>query len=107
MKFIFIKFVRFYQLFISPILPASCRHYPSCSEYSLWQFKHNSFFGAFFATILRILKCNQFFKGGIDYPIVKANFSPISVFSKTSVKKPNFWLIPNGKNRYFVVKSII
>ena len=27
--------VRFYQRFISPLLPRSCRYYPSCSAYAV------------------------------------------------------------------------
>ena len=27
--------VRGYQLFLSPVLPPSCRHLPTCSEYAL------------------------------------------------------------------------
>jgi putative membrane protein insertion efficiency factor len=26
--------IRFYQRFISPALPPSCRYYPTCSEYT-------------------------------------------------------------------------
>ncbi|HOI83489.1 MAG TPA: membrane protein insertion efficiency factor YidD, partial [Campylobacterales bacterium] len=33
-----IAFVHFYQKFLSPITVGSCRYYPSCSEYAIWQF---------------------------------------------------------------------
>ena len=35
MAWLFIGLIRFYQLAISPILPASCRYTPTCSQYSL------------------------------------------------------------------------
>ena len=31
--------VRFYQRFISPALPASCRYYPTCSAYAVTALK--------------------------------------------------------------------
>ncbi|ELD9072359.1 membrane protein insertion efficiency factor YidD, partial [Campylobacter jejuni] len=73
-----LKILRFYQKFLSPLKPATCRYYPSCSEYALWQFQKKNFFLAFFSTFFRILRCNPFFKGGFDYPRVSKNFYPIN-----------------------------
>ena len=73
MKNFFLAPIKGYQ-YISKMLPASCRYYPSCSEYAKWQFEFNAPQKAFAATSLRILRCNQFFKGGIDYPLV--DFKP-------------------------------
>ncbi|EAL5879776.1 membrane protein insertion efficiency factor YidD, partial [Campylobacter jejuni] len=53
-----LKILRFYQKFLSPLKPATCRYYPSCSEYALWQFQKKNFFLAFFSTFFRILRCN-------------------------------------------------
>ncbi len=65
--------IKAYQ-YISRMLPASCRYYPTCSEYAKWQFEFNPPHKAMLASGLRILKCNQLFEGGIDYPIVE--FTP-------------------------------
>ncbi len=35
MKQIFIGIIRFYQKFISPMTPPTCRFYPTCSHYGL------------------------------------------------------------------------
>ena len=35
MKKILILLIRFYQKFISPMFPAKCRLYPTCSQYTL------------------------------------------------------------------------
>ena len=35
MRSVLIAFVRGYQLAISPLLPASCRYFPSCSAYAI------------------------------------------------------------------------
>ncbi|MGE9516428.1 MAG: membrane protein insertion efficiency factor YidD [Solitalea-like symbiont of Tyrophagus putrescentiae] len=65
-KFILIKFIRLYQIIISPLLPISCRFYPSCSEYAkLAIIKHGIIKGCYLA-LVRLLKCNSLFKGGID-----------------------------------------
>lgn len=34
-SWLMIKFVRLYQLVISPILPNSCRYTPTCSQYMI------------------------------------------------------------------------
>ena len=67
MKYIFIFLVRIYQKYISPIKPPSCRFYPTCSSYSIDAFKKHGFIKGFYLTLNRILRCNPFNKGGIDY----------------------------------------
>jgi uncharacterized protein len=58
--------VRGYQVSISPLLPASCRYYPSCSEYAIEALeRHGSLRGSWLAA-RRILRCNPFTAGGFD-----------------------------------------
>ncbi|MHB8056578.1 MAG: membrane protein insertion efficiency factor YidD [Desulfuromonadaceae bacterium] len=58
--------IRFYQKVISPLLPQTCRFYPSCSEYSrLSLIRHGVARGAFL-TLVRICKCHPFHPGGHD-----------------------------------------
>jgi len=45
-----------------------CRFYPSCSNYLLLAVEKYGFLKGAFKGILRILRCNPFFKGGIDFP---------------------------------------
>ncbi|PAF48018.1 membrane protein insertion efficiency factor YidD [Helicobacter sp. 12S02634-8] len=101
------KLVILYQKLISPFLPSSCRYYPSCSEYALWSLQFNQPLRAFYQIFSRILRCNQFFKGGIDYPIghrvLEKNFS--------TPKKITFWLIPLAacqcpKTKFYIIKSL-
>jgi len=69
-KYLLIILVKLYKLFISPLFPPSCRHYPTCSQYAIEALeKHGLFKGSYLAAI-RILKCNPFFKGGFD-PVPK------------------------------------
>jgi putative membrane protein insertion efficiency factor len=63
---IIIFFIRIYKRFISPILPDSCRFYPSCSQYAIEAIeKHGAIKGGMLTTY-RILRCNPFNKGGYD-----------------------------------------
>lgn len=58
--------VRFYQLAVSPYLHPSCRHIPTCSNYTIEALKmHGPIKGSWFA-IRRILKCNPWGTSGFD-----------------------------------------
>ncbi|HNV43167.1 MAG: membrane protein insertion efficiency factor YidD [Spirochaetes bacterium] len=65
-SFLAICIIRLYKLFISPLLPPSCRFTPTCSSYALQAYKKYNFFKASFLTIKRILRCHPFSKGGYD-----------------------------------------
>lgn len=65
-KKILIGFVQFYQKFISPMFPPSCRYTPTCSSYMIQSIER---FGAIKGTgmgVWRILRCHPFVKGGYD-----------------------------------------
>ncbi|MDD5750092.1 MAG: membrane protein insertion efficiency factor YidD [Candidatus Pacebacteria bacterium] len=65
---IILKIIRAYQLFLSPFFGGHCRFYPSCSEYCHSAVeKHGALRGLALAG-RRIMKCNPFSPGGIDYP---------------------------------------
>ncbi|MDE5764710.1 MAG: membrane protein insertion efficiency factor YidD [Ruminococcus sp.] len=67
MKFMLIALIKFYRKFLSPLSPPRCKYYPTCSCYALDAVKK---FGAFRGTALavwRILRCNPWSLGGIDY----------------------------------------
>lgn len=66
MKYIFIYLIKIYQKLISPLLPKTCRFYPTCSEYSLQAFKKYGAIKGLYLSIKRILKCHPFHKGGYD-----------------------------------------
>ena len=62
----FLGIIYFYRYCISPLTPASCRHVPTCSEYSIQAIKiHGPFRGAWLA-IKRIVKCNPWGTSGFD-----------------------------------------
>jgi len=96
-----VKLIEFYRYFISPMLGSNCRYHPTCSEYAIQEFETENFFKATVKTVLRILRCNQLFKGGIDYPVVTKKFSVL----KGKKLKVKYWLIPKGKDKYIVIKA--
>lgn len=58
--------IRFYQLAISPMSPAACRYYPSCSNYAIEAIdKYGALKGGWLA-VRRILRCHPFRPGGFD-----------------------------------------
>ncbi|CAB4867048.1 unannotated protein [freshwater metagenome] len=75
--------ISFYQRFISPAFPATCRYYPSCSAYAIKAIEvHGPFIGLYLG-VRRLLRCHPFTPGGIDqvppagqWASVKAPFDP-------------------------------
>jgi putative membrane protein insertion efficiency factor len=68
-KKIKIIIITFFIIFIKNILiipNASCKFYPSCSNYSKEAFEKYNIFYALLLTIRRLLKCNPFSFGGFD-----------------------------------------
>ena len=55
-----------YQRFISPFLPASCRYYPSCSEYARQAVSKYGLLKGGWMGLTRLLRCHPFHVGGFD-----------------------------------------
>ena len=66
LTFPFILLIRIYQLFISPLLPSSCRFQPTCSQYAKVALeRHGLFYGGWLA-IKRIFSCHPWGGSGYD-----------------------------------------
>lgn len=57
--------VRFYQKFISPAFPPSCRYKPTCSAYMIEAIEKHGAKGVLMG-IARILRCHPLVEGGDD-----------------------------------------
>ena len=65
-KYVFQKLIKLYQFLIRPILPKTCRFYPSCSEYCHQAITHHGPFKGVWLGFLRIIRCHPFNPGGVD-----------------------------------------
>lgn len=66
--------VRAYQLFLSPLLPRTCRFYPSCSEYMIQAITEYGAWRGLGKGLWRLLRCQPFAKGGHDPVTPKGEF---------------------------------
>jgi len=66
MKRIVLALIRFYRVFISPILGRNCRFYPTCSDYTYQAIEKYGLFKGILLGARRILRCNPFNPGGYD-----------------------------------------
>lgn len=65
-KAVFLLLIRGYQLFLSPMLGASCRYSPTCSQYAVEAIgKYGPFKGGWLA-IKRIARCHPWGRHGHD-----------------------------------------
>ncbi|ARN77609.1 membrane protein insertion efficiency factor YidD [Nonlabens spongiae] len=62
----FILLIRFYQNFISPFTPSSCRYSPTCSTYSLQALKKHGLKKGGWLAIKRISSCHPWGGKGYD-----------------------------------------
>lgn len=63
---LFIKIVRGYQLVLSPIIPASCRYTPTCSQYMIEAIKKYGPFKGGWLGVKRIGRCHPWGGHGHD-----------------------------------------
>ncbi|MFN8297885.1 MAG: membrane protein insertion efficiency factor YidD [Chitinophagales bacterium] len=66
LSLLFIGIIKFYRLFISPILPPSCRYTPTCSEYGIQAITKYGPFKGGWLTIKRISRCHPLGGSGYD-----------------------------------------
>ncbi len=66
MKGLFLALIRFYQKSISPLFPARCRFYPTCSAYAFTAIQRFGVCKGGWLALRRILKCHPFHPGGYD-----------------------------------------
>ncbi|MCM1313819.1 MAG: membrane protein insertion efficiency factor YidD [Prevotella sp.] len=74
MKHLLILLVKFYRGFISPLFPPCCKYYPTCSTYALTAIERFGAFRGILLTVWRLMRCNPWSMGGIDYVPEKFTF---------------------------------
>ena len=58
--------IRFYQRYISPLTPPTCRFTPSCSNYAIQAIRKHGPFKGLALAVWRILRCNPWGGSGYD-----------------------------------------
>jgi putative membrane protein insertion efficiency factor len=58
--------LRFYQRWISPAFPPTCRFYPTCSAYAIEALQVHGPLRGSWLTVRRLLRCAPWHPGGID-----------------------------------------
>lgn len=65
-RWLLVLLVKLYRWLLSPVLPPSCRFYPSCSAYALTALERHGAARGTYLTVKRLLRCHPFHPGGID-----------------------------------------
>lgn len=76
MKFASRLLLKIYKGVISPLLPASCRYVPSCSEYAAEAIACHGFLCGSMLACWRLLRCSPLARGGYD-PVPKKSLRTI------------------------------
>ena len=58
--------VRAYHYLISPLLPAACRFYPSCSSYAEQALQEHGALRGGWLAVTRVCRCGPWHPGGFD-----------------------------------------
>jgi uncharacterized protein len=56
-----------YRYTLGVLFPASCKYHPSCSQYALDALRQYGFLRGSVLTVWRLLRCNPWSRGGVDY----------------------------------------
>ena len=80
-KIIF-NFIVFYQKIISPIIPARCRYYPTCSNYGKQALAWHGVWVGSWLLLRRIGRCHPLGGHGVDFvPLPLASYRYRYIFS--------------------------
>ncbi|WP_246465316.1 membrane protein insertion efficiency factor YidD [Atribacter laminatus] len=60
------RILNFYQIYISPSLPSSCRFEPTCSQYARDAIRKYGILKGGIMALWRILRCHPYSRGGYD-----------------------------------------
>jgi hypothetical protein len=64
------RLIRLYQLFLSPVLPPSCRYLPTCSDYAIEALARHGVIAGTWLALRRLARCHPW--GGSGYDPVPA-----------------------------------
>ncbi|EFU81044.1 conserved hypothetical protein YidD [Mobiluncus curtisii ATCC 51333] len=96
-------FIHIYQHTLSKAFGPVCKYYPSCSHYADLALQVHGFWKGSALTLWRLLRCNPYSDGGVDYPPVKGSWTnpwtaPGSISSQTYGLSP-------GQNALWIAEA--
>jgi putative membrane protein insertion efficiency factor len=65
-KSLSLRAISWYQRTVSPLFPARCKYYPSCSRYTAIAIQRFGAFRGILLGSLRLLRCQPWVDGGVD-----------------------------------------
>jgi uncharacterized protein len=74
MKYLAIALLYAYRYSVGLVLPATCKYHPSCSRYAIGALREFGLARGSVLTCWRLLRCNPWSHGGVDYPHDQAVF---------------------------------
>ncbi len=81
--------ISFYQKIISPILPARCRYYPTCSNYGKQALAWHGIRAGSWLLVKRIGRCHPLGGHGVDFvPLPLASYSYLPVNQINAIEVP-------------------
>jgi putative membrane protein insertion efficiency factor len=87
-KYLAIGVVRLYQLLLSPLFPNSCKYHPSCSQYAVGALRQYGLVRGSVLSGWRLLRCNPWSHGGVDYPRDQKLFKQAGSRARRSAASP-------------------
>ena len=66
LRWLAIKFIRGYQLIISPMIGPRCRFTPTCSHYAIEAIESHGMIKGCWLAACRLVKCHPLHEGGYD-----------------------------------------
>ena len=79
----FVLIIKAYRLIISPLLGPRCKYYPSCSQYAIDAISEYPIKG-FALAAWRLVRCNPWSHGGVDYVTARDGITLIKKQEKVS-----------------------
>ena len=58
--------IRAYQWIVAPVMPMSCRFWPTCSQYGVDAVRRHGALRGGWLALARIVRCNPWNAGGVD-----------------------------------------
>ncbi|WP_372844165.1 membrane protein insertion efficiency factor YidD [Psychrobacter sp.] len=99
---LFYSFIVFYQKIVSPILPARCRYYPTCSNYGKQALAWHGIRAGSWLLLKRIGRCHPLGGHGIDFvplPLSSYHYRYVpSITLATSVKAQGLYVFRDNKS---------